>query len=263
MKYQISFSGGKGSAVSALVALEHGLDFNLIFADTLIEDADLHRFNADVAKACGREIITLRDGRTPWGVFVNERYIGNTRVAACSSELKTKPVMRWLDENAGPDDPLVLGMDWAEMDRIDRARARWAPRPVVSLLNEFKVYRWQHEIILKRHGIDPPRLYARGFSHNNCGGFCVKAGQGQFLRLLASDPATYKFHENEMESAMAKIGPTAKPFLRVVLNGETTYMTLREFREYAEGGGQTDMFSEEGCGCFTDDDEQTLKERAA
>lgn len=257
MTYQISFSGGKASAVTALVALEHGLDFNLIFADTLIEDADLYRFNADVAKACGKEIIRLCDGRTPWGVFVKERYIGNSRIAPCSSELKTKPVMRWLEENAAPSDPLVLGMDWSEMDRIDRARNRWAPRPVVSLLNDLKVYRWQHEVILKRHGIEPPRLYARGFSHNNCGGFCVRAGQAQFARLLASDPKTYRFHEEAMEYVMWKIGPTAKPFLRITLNGKKSYVTLREFREHVEGGGQIDMFSPEGCGCFTDNDEVT------
>ena len=49
MTYQISFSGGMGSAVSALVALESGgLEFNLIFADTLIEDEDLYRFNDEV-----------------------------------------------------------------------------------------------------------------------------------------------------------------------------------------------------------------------
>ena len=76
MTYQISFSGGMGSAVSALVAYENGLDFNLIFADTLIEDEDLYRFNQDVAKAVGKEIIQLTDGRTPWDVYIDKRWIG-------------------------------------------------------------------------------------------------------------------------------------------------------------------------------------------
>lgn len=250
--YQISFSGGKGSAVSALIALENGLAFNLLFADTRIEDEDLHRFNADVAKACGRPIITLTDGRTPWDVYVDKRWIGNTRTAHCSTELKTKPVKAWLDANAAPDDPLVLGMDWAEMDRIERAALAWTPRPVVSLLNKFKVYRWQHESILARHGIAPPRLYAQGYEHNNCGGFCCKAGQGQFARLLASNPSRFAHHESEMERAMDAIGETARPFLRVTVGGSLQYMTLREFRHYVEAGGQTDMFSPAGCGCFTD-----------
>lgn len=252
MKYQISFSGGKGSAISALVAHEKRLDFNLIFADTGIEDEDLHRFNADVARAVGKEIITLRDSRTPWDVFIDKRYIGNTRTAHCSAELKTKPVFAWLAENAEPGDPLVLGMDWEEIDRIDRAREIWAPRPVVSLLIEHKVYRQQYSEILARHGITPPRLYVQGFAHNNCGGFCVKAGLGQFARLLASNPERYKYHELEMERAMQAIGPTARPFLRKESKGQTEYLTLKQFREHRENGGQVDLFSAEGCGCFTD-----------
>jgi hypothetical protein len=250
MKYQISFSGGKGSAISALIAHEKGLDFNLIFADTGIEDEDLHRFNGDVARAVGREIIKLRDGRTPWDVFIDRKYIGNTRTAHCSTELKTKPVFAWLAENSEADDPLVLGMDWEEIDRIERAREFWAPRPVVSLLIKHKVYRQQYSEILERYGIAPPRLYLQGFSHNNCGGFCVKAGQGQFARLLASNPERYKFHELEMQRAMQDIGPTARPFLRRKNDGETEYLTLKEFRELREKGGQVDAYSPEGCGCF-------------
>ena len=100
MKYQISFSGGLGSGISALIAFEKGVDFNLIFADTLIEDEDLYRFNSDIARAVGKEIITLTDGRTPWDVFVDKRWIGNSRTAHCSTELKTKPVKAWLDANS-------------------------------------------------------------------------------------------------------------------------------------------------------------------
>lgn len=31
--------------------------------------------------------------------------------------------------------------------------------------------------VLKADGIEPPRLYAMGFAHNNCGGFCCRAGR--------------------------------------------------------------------------------------
>jgi hypothetical protein len=250
--YQISFSGGQGSAVSALLALEKDLDFNLIFADTLIEDEDLHRFSADVARACGKEIIHLQDGRTPWEVFIKQRFIGNSRKAKCSTDLKTKPFKKWLKKYAAPTDPLVLGMGWEEMDRIDRARARWEPRPVVSLLADFRVFRWQYDSILKRHGIKLPRLYRVGFEHNNCGGFCVKAGQQHFARLLAWNPGRYRFHEDEMERAMEAIGPTAKPFLKRTVGGETEYLTLRQFRQFIEGGGEAELDFAAGCGCFSE-----------
>lgn len=250
--HYISFSGGKGSAVTALLAHEMGIDFTLIFADTRIEDEDLHRFNADIAKAVGKEIVSLADGRTPWDVFIDKKWIGNTRTAHCSEELKTKPVRIWLEANAEPNDPLVLGLGWEEMDRIERARERWAPRPVVSILAETRTFRWQYDDILARHNIVPPRLYAQGYAHNNCGGFCVKAGQGQFVRLLWNNPERYAYHEAEMERAMAAIGPTAKPFLRVTVDGVLRYMTLMEFRQHVEAGGETDLFSAAGCGCFTE-----------
>jgi 3'-phosphoadenosine 5'-phosphosulfate sulfotransferase (PAPS reductase)/FAD synthetase len=252
--YQISFSGGLGSGISALIAHERGLDFNLIFADTLIEDEDLYRFNNDIARVTGKTIIHLRDGRTPWDVYIDKRWIGNSRTAHCSTELKTKPVMAWLDANANPDDPLVLGMDWSEMDRIERAQKNWAPRPVISLLNQYSVQRPEYDLILNRYGIKKPRLYAQGYSHNNCGGFCCKAGQVQFERLYRTNPERYRWHETEMDRAMAEIGPTARPFLRVTIGGNLRYLTLKEYREHLESGTmELPMFDSEGCGCFTDE----------
>ncbi|MCD6006880.1 phosphoadenosine phosphosulfate reductase domain-containing protein [Halomonas sp. IOP_31] len=255
MTYQISFSGGMGSAVSALVALENDLDFNLIFADTLIEDEDLYRFNDDVARACGKEIIHLTDGRTPWDVYAEKRWIGNTRTAHCSTELKSKPVRAWLGEHAAPSDPLVLGMDMSELDRIERAQKHWAPRPVVSLLNRYQIWRPQYDEILARYGIRKPRLYSQGYEHNNCGGFCCKAGLVQFERLYRTNPKRFAFHEAEMDRVLAEIGPTARPFLRQVQSGVTYYLTLREFREQLQDGTmELPMFSEAGCGCFTDEE---------
>lgn len=251
--YQISFSGGMGSAISALVAFERGLNFNLIFADTKIEGAELHRFKNQVAAACQKEIITVTDGRTPWDVYIDKRYIGNTRTAHCSTELKTKPVKAWLDENADPSDPLVLGMDWSEMDRIERAQKNW-DRPVISLLNQFNISRAEYDFILAKYRIRKSSAYKQGFGHDNCGGFCCKAGLVQFERLLRTNPEAYRYHESEMERAMDSIGPTARPFLRTTVDGELKYLTLKEFRHRIEAGtAELPMFDEQGCGCFTDE----------
>lgn len=253
MTYQISFSGGQGSAISALIAFEQGLDFNMLFADTLIEDEDLHRFNADIARVVGKEIIYLVDGRTPWDVYVEKRWIGNTRTAHCSTELKTKPVRKWLADNAKPDDPLVLGMDMSEQDRLERAQRNW-DRPVVSLINEYLVWRPEWPRMFEKYGITIPRLYLQGYEHNNCGGFCCKAGMVQFERLYRNNPDRYAYHEEEMIRVMDEIGPTAKPFLRQYTDGEIQYLTLKDFRVHLENKSmELPMFSESGCGCFTDD----------
>lgn len=261
MKYYISFSGGIGSAVSAIIAMENNLDFELLFADTLIEDEDLYRFNDDIAKAVGKEIITLTDGRTPWDVYEDKKWIGNTRTAHCSNELKTKQVEKWLNENASGDYCLVLGMDWSEIDRIERAKKRWRNTEVKSLLNEFKVFRHDYETYLSKYGIEKPRLYRYGFEHNNCGGFCCRAGLKQFERLNKVFPERYDFHAKRMDVAMKKIGDTAKPFLRMAINGETKYLTLIEYKNefLSKSEDQADLFdfidnyNQSGCGCFTDD----------
>lgn len=252
MKYWVSFSGGLGSGISALVAHELGLDFDLIFADTLIEDEDLYRFNADIARATGKDIITLTDGRTPWDVFADKRWIGNSRTAHCSTELKTKPVKAYLAKHAKEGDVMALGMDWSEMDRLERAQSHW-DLPVVSILNDFNIGRDKFPALLAKYNIEIPRLYTLGFMHNNCGGFCVKAGQGQFKMLLDNFPERYRWHEEQMIITTDKIGPTAKPFLRVTIEGELNYLDLKEYREHVTGGNQIDMFSESGCGCFTDE----------
>jgi hypothetical protein len=253
MTHQISFSGGLGSAISAILAYEHGLDFNLIFADTLIEDEDLHRFNLEISQAVDKKIITLTDGRTPWDVYIDKRWIGNTRTAHCSTELKTKPIRQWLDANALPDDPLVLGMDQSELDRLARAQKNWG-RPVISLINDYKMWRPSWDAKLAEYGIERPRMYKAGYEHNNCGGFCCKAGLVQFERLYRNNPDRFAYHEKEMSRAMGAIGETARPFLRQSRDGEIQYLTLQDFREGIESQTmELPMFSEAGCGCFTDE----------
>lgn len=296
MEYQISLSGGMGSTVTALAAHYYGLQYQLVFADTLIEDSDLYRFLIDTVSVCegfsrqfhrhlsgmlakvpeaerdlpcrrekladlateicgdAERFVWLQDGRTPWEVYADVRFIGNTRKAQCSTKLKGNPVSQHVQYWSEPTDPLVLGMDIGEQDRIDRAARRWAPRPVVSLLNQYRIPKTDYGKWLDYYGIGRPRLYDYGFSHNNCGGFCCKAGQKQFANLYHSMPERYRWHEEQMEQTMAAIGYTAKPFLREVVNGETQYMTLKEYR----GQLEDDLFvapeyGEEGCGCFTDD----------
>lgn len=251
----LSLSGGMGSGVSALILHASGVPFRMLFADVGQEDEDVHRFNADIARVTGREIITISTGETPWDVFERRKFIGNSRVAHCSPLLKTKPIMDWLDENTGPEEPLVLGMDMSEQDRIDRAIKTWAPRPVVSVLTAFKVWRPQQDSWLERYGITKPRLYGMGFSHNNCGGACVKAGLAQWKNVLEKMPDRYREHEERMETAMANIGSTARPFLRKSINKQDHYLTLRQFREMVERDTITVDPVDDGegaCGCFTD-----------
>lgn len=112
--------------------------------------------------------------------------------------------------------------------------------------------RWD---ILKSYGIERPRLYDMGFPHNNCGGFCVRAGLSQFALLRKKFPERFEHHRQRQEQLMKEV-PNAKPFLRTWANrgGDTGYLTLSEYDEMLkEQDYKAPGFDFGGCGCFVDD----------
>jgi len=269
----ISLSGGLASAANALLAHEAGEPFIMWFSDTTIEDDDLYRFLYDIERLDIAPLIRLKDGRDPWDVFVDNDYIGNSRTAPCSRILKTELIDRHLRICASPDDPIVIGFSYDEEERQKRAAARWSPRPVRSLIAEQKLSGGDVErLVCEKYGIRKPRLYDMGFVHNNCGGMCVRAGQGQFAMLLDKRPALYMKHEQRNEYAREAIQQKARVriaagtykgksgtasaggFIRVTRNGETEYLHMKEFRERVESGELVPArYEMGGCGCFTDD----------
>jgi hypothetical protein len=102
------------------------------------------------------------------------------------------------------------------------------------------------------YNIPLPSLYSKGFSHNNCGGFCVRAGQAQFALLLKTNRDYYLWNEEQEQNVLQSV-PTTRPFLRRVTKGVKEYLTLKQFREQLESGENFDKFDFGGCGCFVDD----------
>ena len=252
MKHVISFSGGLGSFFTATrVVEEYGRDdCILLFTDTKAEDDDLYRFMDDAANYLGVPITTIADGRDLWQVFNDERYMGNSRVDPCSRVLKRDLARKWMRENFAPEEVvLYMGIGWDEGHRMTAISKNWSPYTVKApLMNPPYMGRPQMIESCKEIGIKHPRLYDHGFSHNNCGGFCVKSGAGQFKKLLKTFPERYQRHEDEQEKLFTRINPHG--FLRMTIDKKTKYLTLKEFREHVENDGQIDMFDIGGCGCF-------------
>jgi len=254
----VFYSGGALSWAAAMRTIErHGRDdVRLLFTDTSMEDEDTYRFLDDSERQLGIPIIRLRDGRTPWDVYRDKRLIGNTRMDPCSEQLKRKPAREWLREHA-PDATIVFGIDWTEMHRLPGLRERYgamghtveAPMTVAPWIRKSDVFLW-----MQREGLARPRLYDLGFAHNNCGGFCCRAGRGHFANLLRMLPDRYRQHEEAEQRVREHIGKDVS-VLRVEVAGEETRpLTLRELREQIESRGQSDLFADEigGCGCFAE-----------
>lgn len=257
MEHINMYSGGRGSWLqSILLAERYGAENVLnLFTDTLIEDEDTYRFIDQTTKQSGIELVRLADGRTPWEVFKDVKWIGNSRLAQCSHLLKQKPARKWIEDHYKPEEvTLYVGIDWTEDHRMPRIIENWEPYHVTSLLLD-PPYMDKADVLkmMKFRGIEPPRLYAMGFSHNNCGGFCVRGGQAHFINLLKTKRDLYLFHENEEEKMRQYLERDDVSILTRVVGEEKQTLTMRQLREEWESGlgMQIDMFDIGGCGCFT------------
>ena len=257
-RYVVTLSGGKGSwgagryLIDVLGVNPEGI--TLLFTDTNGEDEDLYRFLRECADNLGAPLVWLdNDGKTIWDVFRKARMIGNTRLSVCSRALKQEPARRWLEENTDPaTTTVVVGIDWTESHRLPAIERNYAPWTAVAPLTEPGA--WSKERIdkeLAAAGIEPPRLYAQGFVHNNCAGACVRAGQSQWELKLRTDPAGYAYAERQEESLRAELGKDVA-ILRDRRGGTTKPLPLRVFRERLES--QPDLFDADdigGCGCMS------------
>ncbi len=190
---------------------------------------------ADAAREALPGLEWIAEGRDPHEVYRDVRFLGNPRVDPCSAILKRKLMRRWLEEHRDPADTVcVLGFDWTETHRVGRAEGFWSPWRVEAPLTG-KPYLWKEEVLgwMRAEGLEPPRLYAEGFSHNNCGGFCCKAGQASFALLLERRPDRYRYHEAREEELRRRLGKDVA-ILRDRSGGRTRPLTLREFRERLE-----------------------------
>lgn len=259
MKHVVMFSGGLGSwATAKRVAEKYGTDdLWLVFADVkggnpsphAGEDEDTYRFIAEAAVNVGGTLVTLTEGRDVWQVFHDNRFLGNSRLANCSKFLKQQPCREWLDANCDPADTTVyVGIDWTETHRLPAIERAYLPFKAEAPLTEAPFIDAKAECIAA--GIEIPRLYKAGFPHNNCGGFCVRAGQAQFELLLREHPARYAYHEAKEDELRTYLdGDVA--ILRDRAGGTSTPLTLRRFRERIEDQpAMFDALDFGGCGCF-------------
>ena len=207
----------------------------------------------------------MSDGRDIWQVFKDDRFLGNSRLANCSKFLKQKPCRDWLTEHRDPATTTVyVGIDWSETHRLPAIAKGWAPYPVEAPMTVAPLLdRDAMQAECDAAGITLPRLYRAGFAHNNCGGFCVRAGQAQMELLLREHPERYAFHETEEQRLRDHLGKDV-----AVLNDRTQAaresarrpdgtlpnrvpLTLRRFRERIEGDPSLfDEYDVGGCGCF-------------
>lgn len=271
----------------------------LLFTDTLIEDEDLYRFLLESSqelfgiydkglieeakkippvdfktmddrkdflkelskKARGHNpnLVWISDGRDPWDVFRDEKWIGNSQIAHCSYRLKQNTAEDWIKSNYKPEEcVLYLGIDWMEEHRTKAPIRNWKPYEVrFPMCNPPYLTKVEFIKELEDLNIKPPRLYGMDFIHNNCGGFCVRGGQGHFINLLKKNRRLFLYHEQKEQEMRDFLGRDDVAILRRQRNKVRRAFPLRQLREEyeAKNTDHIDMDDIGGCGCFVDEED--------
>jgi hypothetical protein len=252
MKHIISFSGGMGSFAEAKSCVDKfgKENITLLFADTMMEDEDLYRFKDECVAFLDCELVTLADGRTPFEVFKDVKFMGNSMVDPCSRILKRELLIKWFTSTFAVDEAeMHLGIDYSEGHRLVGVQKRMIPYIYRSTLVEDG--RIIHKDFSEQFGIKRPRLYDWKLGHNNCGGFCIKAGLGHYKALFEANPERYAEFEAKEADVYEAIG-AAYPFLKKTENKVLRRLTLKQYREqYLEPKLVSLEGSQEygGCGC--------------
>ncbi|MEU1883480.1 hypothetical protein ABZ470_39755 [Streptosporangium sp. NPDC020072] len=235
----IQMSGGIGSfwAAKRVVAQHGAANTVALFADTLVEHPSLYTFLDDACAHLGVELVVVADGRTPFEVFFDEHFLGNSRLAPCSKRLKQIPCRRWLETNCDPASTVVyVGIDADEPQRLPGVVKGWDGWNVQFPMSEEP--HWAKEQMLdecRALGITVPLLYELGYPHNNCSGLCVRAGQRQWLLTLQLFPDEYAEAEREEQRFREKFGKDVA-ILRETVKGERRPLPLAELRRRFEAG---------------------------
>ncbi len=195
--YVVSLSSGVSSALAADRAMKrYGADrVRLVFMDTRWEDEANYRFLIDLERHWGKPIDRLTEGRTPLQVADDEHIIPNQKIAPCTYRLKIEPFLAYIAvlKGQGYRVTILLGMGWMEQHRMDAPRKNYGERGYeVDYPLMWKPYSLHPFDEVRAWGIEPPRMYRMGYPHANCGGQCIKQGQGDWLRTLTYFPERFE-----------------------------------------------------------------------
>jgi hypothetical protein len=221
--------------------------------DTVIEDEDNYRFLADCQARWG-VITMLCEGRNPYEVAKDKHIIANQKIAPCTFALKIDVFRKYLTDSYPDASPTIhIGYDFTELHRCEPTRRNYEAQgwgvdfPLLWKPYETRPYAQ----VVREWGIEPPRMYEMGYSHANCGGRCVKQGQGDWLRTLINFP--HRYAEAEHWEAEMRDHPVRKNYaiLRDRVGGQVRPLTLRAFRKRHEAGRavQPSFLDEQYGGC--------------
>lgn len=269
MKFIVNLSYGLGSFCAAKRIIDEAGKDNVVcvFADTKYEDEDTYAWGRAAAKHLGCDIVELCDGRNPWQVFKDERFLGNSRADPCAKILKRELIDYWLTAMYPKDEVnRIFGIHWSEADRFERldrrtgkllgikprmaakgwtARAPLCEPPLISVSDMEKM--------ATDAGLWKQKLYELGFPHANCGGRCVKQGQSGWALLYKTMPQRF-IECRDSEEEMRKFLGKDVTMMREQIKGKKFPLPLAELQRRIDAKQEIPAFDFGTCACFAGDE---------
>jgi hypothetical protein len=210
------------------------------------------------------ELSWLVEGRDPWEVFRDSRMLGNSRMDPCSRVLKREIRDRWIRENMDPATTVItVGIGPDEKHRFNdgegggfqprRAAAGWtASAPLIGSF-EGEVGPLYY---LKKNGLAQPRLYSLGYGHNNCGGYCCKAGHAHYRNRMRVQPERFAYDKMMEQKLREYLGADVSMLTDRAGGDGKRPLTLAEFEQRILADPQVEfdwLPGDSGCGCAIDE----------
>lgn len=221
-------------------------------------------------------LVWLADGRTPWEVFADESFLGNSRVDPCSKILKRQLLDQYIGKRFDQNNSVcVVGVgrwerhrfegQWVNRRKNGEIVREWKP----GLRDRMKAKGWTFVAPLIDHNpaidrYDLPRLadeaglevssaYDDGFSHDNCGGECVKGGQSHWAMMYRLRRDRFDHAERRENELRARLGNVSMMADRRGGAGKRP-LPLAEFRQRLEAGEPCETTGGAPCACFFSDE---------
>lgn len=172
-----------------------------------------------------------------WDVFFKVGRMGSNLADPCSRILKRETMRDFVLDHYDVNNTIMhVGITAGEIDRMIAIQGNWRKVGVKvrAELADTPDLTTKPSAERARDILGwIPFVYEWGASHNNCGGFCVKAGHGQMAKLLYYVPELYAYHEQREREFQALFNTTATIMRDVkTVNGErfTSSLSLEAFR---------------------------------
>jgi hypothetical protein len=223
------------------------------------------------------ELVWLVEGRDPWEIFRDRRFLGNSQVDLCSRIAKRELADSWAMANCtrvgelfGAPDTFALGIGFSEKHRFDDGKGGGVgPRkladgwlyhaPLIKAEEEINAGGQDHLLLLmapvEALGVRGQRMYRQGYMHGNCGGFCIKAGMAHWANRARVQPERYAYDAMMERKLGAFLGVPVSILTDRRGGGGKKPMTLDAFaRRLRREPGRRFEYQpgESGCGCMAE-----------